>query len=167
MLAVAALATHLAIAGEIHDRELKLAGTTVIMPLDDSWKQMRDPNAPADTVVLESKDGRFRLMITPEPAGMPSLSDDAVRDRVAQRAEELAPASTEKKLVVKELRGAESKGYYFAATGPSPKPGEYRYLNQGIVTAGGRTVAFTGLYNEGGEKDAAAALAALRGVRLK
>ena len=149
-------------------RDFRVGGTVLSMPVDESWIERRDPNDPPDTIGLESKvPGRFRFMVTPWPAGVPSPDDAAIRGRVEQRAAQMAPRTKEKKLAVHDIRGTDSQGYYFSATDPSNKPGEYRYLHQGISSSGGRVVAFTAFYNDGGEKDAAAALAAVRGLRFK
>jgi len=73
----------------------------------------------------------------------------------------------EKSLAVKSLRGPQARGYYFKATDPAPKPGEYRYLYQGAVRMRMIVVTFTVLYNDGAEDDAEAAVAAVRGMKLR
>jgi hypothetical protein len=106
----------------------------------------------------------MNLLLTPLPG---AKSDDAVRQEVKAAADRVGPDSAEKTLTLLQLRGAETRGYYFKATDPAPKPGEYKFMYQGVIAVGPSLfVTFTVLYNGGAEKDADAALAAVKGLRL-
>jgi hypothetical protein len=56
------------------------------------------------------------------------------------------------------MRGESGMGYYFSATDRAPKPGEFKYLTQGILHIGELVASFTILSNDGGEANASDAL---------
>ena len=106
----------------------------------------------------------MNLLLTPLPG---AKSDDVVKQEVKSTADRVGPDSVEKTLTLQPLRGAETRGYYFKATDPAPKPGDYKFMYQGVVAVGSNLfVTFIVLYNGGAEKDADAALAAVKGLRL-
>lgn len=132
--------------------------------LAPGWRVTQPPSGSGATISIEAaKPGRMQLLMTPLPGAQ---SDDEVRKLTQHAADGLGPQSAEKSLTLKSLRGAHAKGYYFKATDPAPKPGEYRYLYQGTVGMRTIVVVFTVLYNDGAEKDADAAVAAVRDMKL-
>jgi hypothetical protein len=92
--------------------------------------------------------------------------EESVQKIVDGAAAEVGPQSVEKTLEVRELKGGEARGYYFAATDPAPGPGEFRHMRQGVAAVGGARVTFTVLYNDGAERDAADAMAAISTMRF-
>lgn len=133
--------------------------------LAPGWHVTRSPSGSGATISIEAaKPGRMQLLMTPLP-GQPT--DAEVREIAQHAADALGPQSVEKSLAVKSLRGAQARGYYFKATDPAPKPGDYRYLYQGAVRMRTVVVTFTVLYNDGGEDDAEAAVAAVRRMKLR
>ncbi|MFI5173696.1 MAG: hypothetical protein ACHQKY_02485 [Terriglobia bacterium] len=73
---------------------------------------------------------------------------EAIRANVASSAAEPLRHAVEKELLIKELRGAETRGYYYSLTDRAPGPGEYKYLSQGSFLTGELMTAFTILYRE-------------------
>jgi hypothetical protein len=107
-------------------------------------------------------------MITPGwpiAPGMPLPGLDFIRDRVAAAAREAEQQSVEKSIAVKALDGSSNHGYYFHATDRAPKPGEFKYMDQGVVQVGGVNLAFTILTNDGQERTIGAALEMLRSAQ--
>ncbi|HEY7676568.1 MAG TPA: hypothetical protein VIG69_05830, partial [Candidatus Methylomirabilis sp.] len=66
---------------------------------------------------------------------------------------------------VRELQGVAARGYYFSATDRAPKPGEYKFMTQGMLRVGSLLVTFTILTNDGQGNIVADALAMLRSAR--
>jgi hypothetical protein len=80
------------------------------------------------------------------------------RDALAQ--------SVEMNIPVHELNGPDTHGFYFSATDRAPKPDEWKYLIQGMVTINGAPFAFTILTNDGQESIAKTALELIRTASL-
>jgi hypothetical protein len=77
-------------------------------------------------------------------------------------AHEATSQSVERVLPIQEIKGVDGRGFYFAATDRAPKPGEYKYLTQGMIRVGEIALAFTILTNDGEESVVQAALKILR-----
>lgn len=133
--------------------------------LKQGWRVTQPPPDSGTTISIEAATpGRMRLLMTPLPTPQ---SDKDLRDATQHAADGIGPQSVEKTPAVKPLRGGEASGYYFKATDPAPKPGEYRYLYQGVVGLRSIIVTFTVLYNDGAERDAEDALSAVRALKLR
>ena len=133
-----------------------------------SWKDelRQPPNRLPPTIVFKPSSGpAFGVLMTPIwPAkeGIPSASAEAIRQQVQQAAEHARSQAVEKTLEVLELKGLSGLGYYFSATDRAPKPGEYKYMTQGILKVSGLTVTFTILTNEGQDQVVQEALAMMK-----
>jgi hypothetical protein len=147
-------------------KEYRIGNTgTIQMQLEDHWGEAAASPDARGTITIESKErGRLQFLLTPLPIGG---ADADVQQLVQQTANRIGPQSVEKALVIEPLRGAEVKGYYFKATDPAPKAGEYRFMYQGAVRIRSLLVMFTVLYNGAAERDAAAALAAIGGLTFR
>lgn len=109
----------------------------------------------------------FEILVTPiwrPRPDIPEATTEAIRSAVQRAADEAKPDSVEQDISIRELTGASGPGFYFSATAKAPKPGEYRYLTQGIVKVSDLTVTFTILTNEGQEQVAKDALDMVRGA---
>jgi len=120
-----------------------------------SWfHEIRQDSAGAPPTILfktKSPDS-FLVLLTPiDPSRetVAAASDASIRRQVEDSARKAEPSSVEKKLEVMEIRGASGRGYYFFATDPSPRPGTWKYMTQGILRIGELAVSFTILTNEG------------------
>ena len=164
LLVIALLSSLNALAGGIREISLGPAGTLQYDVADD-WREVSAPSNMPNTVMFESKTAnRLQILLT---AGTRETTDAEVRTLVQRRAERLGPQSTERTPSLETLRGAQAAGYYFKATDPAPKVGEFRFLDTGAVSLGPALAVFTIVYNEGADKDAQAALSSIRGLRLK
>jgi len=70
----------------------------------------------------------------------------------------------EQEIAVPELRGSSFESHYFSVMDRAPKPGEYKYMPQGIVRLGQVLTTFTLFRNEAPESLVAEALAMLKGA---
>jgi len=117
------------------------------------------------TIAFGPRSGKpFQVLVTPvwPPKGREPQSPDEVRAAVERGAQGVRAQAVERELPIRELRGRSGPGFYFSATDRAPRPGEYKFLTQGIIRTGELSVAFTILTNEGHEAVVKQALEALR-----
>lgn len=98
------------------------------------------------TVVITPAEGRaFRIVLSPV---WPTAPGDELPDAIAIRelmevgAKAAWAASKEADIALRELKGAQAFGTYFAATDRAPAPGGLPHLVQGLVRLGDICVAF-------------------------
>jgi hypothetical protein len=121
----------------------------------DAWKDEigQPPDRLPPTISLTPRSGeRFQILITVVWAVAPGAKTPngaVLRADVAAAAKNAEPQSVEGTLPLRELVGSSGKGFYFAATDHAPKPGEYKYLAQGMMKTGDIALAFTILTNDG------------------
>ena len=132
------------------------------------WKDELKPNpgkAPA-TISLTPREGApFQVALTPVGRQRPGTSADTaigMRQSVQDAADKVKPSAVEPVLTAEALTGAPGPGYYFSATDREPKPGEFKYLTQGMLLVGDVIVSFGILTNDGQEKVKDQALAMLK-----
>jgi hypothetical protein len=138
----------------------------ITVPSD--WKDLveQSSNRLPSTIIFGAGSGRpFQLLITPirqmaKDSG-PQLKS-RLRSTVEQAAEHAKSQSVEREIPIKEFQGRAGTGYYFSATDRAPKPGEYKFLTQGILLLGELNVTFTILTNEGQESVVRQALDSLK-----
>jgi hypothetical protein len=120
----------------------------------------------ADTIVLKPRNGApFEVFVTPVAGQKPGASADTaikMRDSVQKSADKVKSSAAEPYLPVEHLTGAPGPGYYFSATDREPKPGEFKYLNQGMLLVGDVILSFSILTNDAQEKVREQALAMLK-----
>jgi hypothetical protein len=118
------------------------------------------------TVALTPREGApFEVHVAPiARQGQGASADTAIKMRhsVQQSADKVKPTAMEPFLPVDQLSGAPGPGYYFSATDREPKPGEFKYLTQGMLLVGDVIVAFSILTNDAQEKVRDQALAMLK-----
>ncbi len=136
------------------------------VPADWQDQLRQPPERLPPTIAFRPRRGpAFDILITPI---WPMRQDVApstaaqLRKMVEQTAEQMKPMAVEKHIEVVELRGTNGIGYYYVATDKAPKPGEYKYLTQGMLRVDSLLVTFTILTNDGQNDVVADALAMLR-----
>lgn len=138
------------------------------VPRDWSDKVSQPPNRLPPTIAFGPAAGKpFHVLITPMwPIGKdrPPVSRDQLRAAVEGSAQAAKPQAVEKQLPLVELQGRPGPGFYFSATDRAPKPGEFKYVTQGMLRVSELSVAFTILTNDGQEAVVKQALDALRGA---
>jgi len=136
--------------------------------LPDGWaaKVRQPPNGLPPTIMMRPlADAAGELIVTAVwPVGsVTKLPDEAtLRSDVVELAHKATSQSVERVLPVQEIKGVDGRGFYFAATDRAPKPGEYKYMTQGIIRVGEVALAFTILTNDGEDSVVHAALKMLR-----
>jgi hypothetical protein len=83
-----------------------------------------------------------------EPAKLAARTEEQLKADVRRSAEKLLTQAVEKEAVIVELRGAQTLGYHYSLTDRAPKPGEYKYMTQGILVTGELLTIFTILYHD-------------------
>jgi hypothetical protein len=122
-----------------------------------AWKDRvsQPPGSPAPTIALTSGGQEaFEVSLSPIwrtwPAD-PRAASAEIKRLVEQSAAQMKPQAVEKELTIQEIRGGSGAGYYFSATDAAPKPGEFKYMLQGMIRVGELLVVFTVLTHEGGD----------------
>jgi hypothetical protein len=100
----------------------------------------------------------------PTDAGKPAASNEDLRKSVVDLADGIRLFAIEKDIKVIEFAGRTGPGFYFFATDAAPAPGEFKFMNRGMLKVGDLTVTFTILTNEGQDAVVRAALEMLKGA---
>ena len=142
---------------------------TLLLNVSDGWKSdlKQPPGRLPPTIGFGGQSGgSFIVLVTAVWGSSPggAAPDDAkIKSTVASAAKSAETQSVEGSLALQEVVGPSGRGYYFRATDQAPKPGEWKYLTQGMIRTGGIALTFTILTNDG---QAAMEKAALEMIRL-
>lgn len=85
--------------------------------------------------------------IWPARADAPRLATDQVRKHVEQAVDGVREQAVEKVISIVEFKGKAGTGFYFDATDKAPKPGEFKFMRQGMLMLDELLVGFTILSN--------------------
>lgn len=153
-------------------REFQLPKRGVLqLAVPRSWKdQVRQPphELPPTISLSPSHGNGFQVLITPLwaiHAGVVMPEREEIRRIIAKAAEGAKSQAVEKNIPVQEIQSESVGGYCFSATDRSPKPGEFKYMTQGMLRVGELAATFTILYNDGAETVVPDALRMLKGAR--
>lgn len=141
---------------------------TLTMVVPDGWKDAvtQPPNRLPPTISLTPASGTaFEVRVTafwPMGPSAETTDETTLRARVSAAAKSAESQSVEHPLTIKELSGANGRGYYFSATDRAPNPGEYKFMMQGMIRTGDIALAFTVLTNDGQDAVLKAVLEMLR-----
>jgi hypothetical protein len=141
---------------------------TLLLNVPEGWKSdlKQPPGGLPPTIGFGGQSGgSFVVLVTAVWGSSPGSTapDDAkTKTAVATAAKSAESQSVEGSLSLQNLVGASGRGYYFRATDRAPKPGEWKYLTQGMIRSGGIGLTFTILTNDG---QAAIEKAALKMIR--
>ena len=144
-----------------------VGGVSFSMSIDPRW-QVQDPApTPPNTINVQTQDPlgmSLRMTMGPLPA---DANPDEFRAWVTEQSrKEFQQQSVEKELLVEPIGKGDVHGSQVCATDRAPKPDEYKYVCQGILTHEGAALIFTMLYNDSGKEDAKQALAALDALQF-
>ena len=145
---------------------LAVGGASLSLSWDPKW--IASESAPdADTTEFHTADPQqmsVQLSVGQIPAG---ATPEAFRSYVMDNAsKEFLQQSVEKSLDVKPFGSGELRGSKVCATDRAPKPKEYKYVCQGVLTGGDAAVIFTLLYNDSGKAAAEKAARALEALQF-
>jgi hypothetical protein len=140
---------------------------TLVLNVPSDWQaNVKTPAGDSpQTISIAPKNGAaFQMLLTPIWGDATrALPDDAkIRSVVASAAKGAESASVEKAVMVRNIAGPSSRGYYFYATDKAPAAGEWKYVRQGTIKTGDIVVTFTILANDGQQANAKTALDMIR-----
>jgi hypothetical protein len=138
--------------GYAAETEITISGWgTLLLAAPDGWRQEVMVREPVVTVAFTPAVGNsFQVMISPLRSSngtMPPSTPEALRRSVWAGAEHAKSQAVESSIPIHELRSRSVVGSYFSATDRVSKPGEYKYMTQGMVSVEGLPIAFTILSN--------------------
>jgi len=143
-------------------------GDTLELTLPAGWSdrlEQPDGDGPPTIEVAVAAGGATQVFVTPkwaEPTGKAVREAPLLRDAVRELADRIQPEVVEPFLEVRPLDGADGAGYYFSATERAPKADGFKFMIQGALPAGGLTLWFAVLTNDGEDTVAVQALAMLQ-----
>lgn len=120
---------------------------------------------PPTIEIAVAEGGPAQVFVTPkwaEPTDKEVRELPLLRDAVRELAARIQPDAVENYIEVRPLDGANGSGFYFSATEREPKADGFKFMNQGALQAGGLTLWFVVLTNEGQDTVAVQALAMLQ-----
>ena len=143
-------------------------GGALVLPVPEGWRSSMQPG-PAPTVSLTpARGGSFQVLVSAlvAPDGrVASASRESIRRHVEAGATEAKSQSVERSLVIQSFGSGDVQGNYFSATDRAPKPGEFKYMTQGVMSVGGLPVTFTILSNGNAQEVVEPALRMLAAAR--
>ncbi len=128
---------------------------TLQLSVPHSWNdqmRQRQQDMPPTILFTPERGYAFNVQVTllwpPKPdAVMPGIEE--IRRTVSKAADDAKPQAAETAITIEEIPGSSGNGYYFAVTDRAPKPGEFKYMTQGMLRVGELMLAFTVLSNDG------------------
>jgi hypothetical protein len=145
-------ATSASVAGEVR---LPLTGWgTLVLNVPNDWRsEVR--LKPIPTISVAPASGKsFEVLISPftSPNGsIPPATPASLKGQAEANVNYLRAQAAESVIAIHELPAGRVFGSYYSLTDRAPKPGEYKYMTQGLVSVDGWPVAFTVL-NDGSTK---------------
>ncbi len=136
-------------------REFQIPGYGILLlNLPTSWHdeiyRSREDQPPS--IILRPKSGdEFYCWMTirgPKEGEAGFNHPDRIKVFVKQEGETLLDRAVETEILLQELQGSHSIGYFFSLTDKSPKRGEFRYMTRGAIGVGNLLLSFTHLYHK-------------------
>lgn len=145
-------------------------GGSLVVPVPAGWKQSLEGRRVVTLSLAPATGADFDVKVTPivSPDGkVGSMSAEQLKGAVENAANNAKSQAVEKSLPIQTLKEGQVEGAYFSATDKAPKPGEFKYLTQGVMLVKGLPVTFTILTNDDSKAAQEAALSMLRAARRK
>jgi hypothetical protein len=130
-LSVLAASSHIALPG----------GDELWLTIPAAWNEKFDSpqkNMPPGVWMTPRQGPSFNVLITPlsgTAVGAAMTDENKLRAIVTSAARNALSQSVEMTIPVQGLTGAHVHGFYIFATDRAPKPGEWKYLTQGMITS--------------------------------
>ena len=143
----------------------------IILTVPDGWRdEIRSPgpNLPPTITFFASADRGFQDLVTPIwpfKEDIPKSSPESLRESVRRAADSVKSQAVESELKIEGFKGSKTYASFFSVTDRAPKPGEYKYMTQGMMGLDDLRVTFTILTNEGRNVTVHKALDMLKGAR--
>ena len=141
------------IRGQVHEYAVPAHGKFSLR-VPDGWQDFSKPMEQPASVLLRFRPATgdlFYVQVTSfwlDAAKLAKATRESLKATVTKSSEESLRQAIEKDVVLEELRGDETHGYYYSLTDRAPRPGEYKYLTQGSFLTGELMTVFTILYRE-------------------
>ena len=125
---------------------------TLELNVPTSWKsEVHQPqeNMPPTIIFKPASGDDFQVLVTAlwSKKEEPDFnSQDKVRTLVEKDSQKLLPNTVEAKIVLQEIKGINSTGYYYSVTDKTPNPGEFRYMTRGGMGVGNLLLSITILH---------------------
>ena len=116
-------------------------------------------------IFIPAKGNDFQVLITviwSKTGEQDFNSPVKIRTLVEQDGQNILPKAAETNLVVQQMRGVNSIGYFFSLTDKAPNPGEFRYMTRGGMAVGNLLLNATILYRVKDSESVKEALSMLR-----
>lgn len=141
-----------------------------LLDVPPAWiQQVRksSPQFPPTISFHPSSGSGFKVLITPfwPPKAAARTTPEELKSYLSAAAIQALSQSIEKNVNLHSLNGSGVFGSYFSVTDRAPKPGEYKYMTQGLLSLGELHVTFTVLTNEEGQYVVPQVLEMLRGAK--
>ena len=141
---------------------------TLVVTAPAAWTEDVRRKEDLPPTIFYSPAGKQQVMMTPlwhARPDMPRFSRESVRHNVEQGLKAIREQALEKDIPIVEFKGKAGAGWYYDATDKAPKPGEFRYLRQGMLMLSGEVILwFTILTNERKDPALAGAMRMLQGA---
>ena len=149
-------------------KTLTVGSATVVLDWSSGWQlDTNSAGLPADSIAFYTADAmKMRALLTTGPMKEEIATDAGMKSVVGDMAARLEAQSVEKKIEVVRAEGAHARGYYVCATDRAPKPGEFKFMCQGILNVDGTAFVFTILHNDSGKADADKVIAAMKTLQI-
>lgn len=142
-----------------------------VLEVPEGWQQASRPivEPPSTQLRISSAaDDRFRIQVNAiwlDEESRAKATPPDLQETLRTSAQVPLAESVETEAALKELRGAETRGYYFALTDREVPAGEYKYLIQGIQLTGQLLTFYTILYHDADLPEKQAILDMFAGAR--
>jgi len=150
------------------NKVLAIADTAVSLAWSSTWQlEGAAPKGMPDSVEFHAPD-RLQMVTTLTPiGGAPGpTADEAMKELVTKSARQFEGQAVEKEIKLQRISNGDAHGYFVCVTDKAPKPDEYKFLCQGLVSLRELPINFIVLYNDGGKADAERVLSALKTIRI-
>jgi hypothetical protein len=147
---------------------LDFGDTAVSLSWKPGWQlENAAPRGMPGTIEFHAPDRMQMVTMLSPLGGSPELAADAaMKELVTKNSRQFEGQAVEKEIKIQRISSGEAHGYFVCLTDKAPKPGEYKFLCQGLVSLKDLPINFTLLYNDGGKADAESVLSSLKTLRI-
>jgi predicted Zn-dependent protease len=120
--------------------------------LPAGWVQeFAQPERGPATITLRSREsGQFLVAVTPvvQTEGSPKITVEDIKRNLQYTITAMKARALEHDIPMHQISGTDGPGFYYSMTDKAPRPGEYKYLTQGVLKVGNAFLNFSILSND-------------------
>lgn len=128
--------------------------SSIQLNVPDSWRDKTEQqlsHLPPTITFTPLYGTSFHILVSPmwayrKDITLPNIDD--IKELIELAAENAKAQAVENSISINQLENKNNKGYYYSATDKAPKPGEYKYMTQGMLRIGELVTTFTILVND-------------------